>query len=264
MTGSPTERPERARGSRRTLTLGIRCSRTTDIVRIAAAAGYDAILIDMEHSSIPLDVVTAMCATAIDLGIFPVVRPPERDYGIIGRLLDGGACGILAPRIDTVEEAEAVVHAARFAPRGHRSQTGMVPHNRMRPVPPAQLNPQLDAATIVQVQIETLLGVANADAIAAVPGVDALVIGANDLCTELGVPGDFHDPRIEDAVKTVAAACRASGKRASVGGVSDPALLKHLRSLGDFSNSHLVGFDLDLLYDIAMQRRQKVEENFPA
>ena len=136
-----------------------------------------------------LDVASAICSAAYDLGLVPFVRTPEREYGAIGRLLDGGALGIVAPRIETAEEAATVVRACRFPPRGQRSQLASVPMTGMRPTPAKELNPMLDAATIVKVLIETPLGVANADAIAAIDGVDVLALGANDLTAELGHPG---------------------------------------------------------------------------
>ena len=113
------------------------------------------------------DVAAQLCAAAGDLGLTPFVRVPERDYGTIGRLLDGGAQGIVAPRVETVAEAETISRACRFPPRGQRSQIAMVPQLGMRPTPAAELNPALDAQMIVQILLETPAGIANADAIAA-------------------------------------------------------------------------------------------------
>src|SRR4030081_3551029 len=115
---------------------------------------------------------------------------------MIGPVLDGGAHGIIAPRIETVEAARRAARARRFAPRGQRSQTSQVPQLGMRPTPAAYLNPALDESVVVQVLLETPKGIANADAIAALDGGDMLAIGANDLTTELGVPGRYVDPRI--------------------------------------------------------------------
>ena len=92
---------DRLRRGELTLMLGIRSSRTTDVVRIAASTGYAAIMVDLEHSVIPLDTAAQLCATAADLGMTPFVRLPEREYGAIGRLLDCGAQGVIAPRIET-------------------------------------------------------------------------------------------------------------------------------------------------------------------
>ena len=121
--------------------LGIRGARTTDIVRIAASTGHHAILVDLEHSTMPLDVAAAICAAAGDLGLTPFVRVPEREYGAIGRLLDGGAQGIVAPRIETAEEAAPSVAACRFPPRGQRSQLASVPQPRHAADTGGALNP---------------------------------------------------------------------------------------------------------------------------
>ena len=91
--------------------LGVRCSRTAEIARIARSTGHQAIWIDMEHSTMPIDTAAMICASALDLGLVPFVRRPERDFGVIGRLLDGGALGIIAPRIETAEQARDLVEA---------------------------------------------------------------------------------------------------------------------------------------------------------
>src|ERR1700731_2386620 len=113
----------------------IRSARTPDVVRIAASTGHHCIIVDLEHSAMSLDVVAQMTSVANDLGLTPLVRVPERDYGSIGRVLDGGACGIVAARIETADQAGEVARACRFAPRGQRSQITMVPQLGYRPTP---------------------------------------------------------------------------------------------------------------------------------
>jgi 2-keto-3-deoxy-L-rhamnonate aldolase RhmA len=246
----------RLRDGELTLMLGIRSSRTADVVRIAREAGYHAVMIDLEHSTMPLDVAAQLCATAGDLGLTPFVRVPEQDYGAIGRLLDGGAQGIIAPRIDTADQARAVSRACRFAPRGQRSQLATVPQFGLRPVPAATMNPVLDRATIVQILIETPAGVASADAIAQLDGVDMLAIGVNDLTAELGVPGRYDDPRVRDAVATAARACQRHGKLLMVGGIADLAILEDLAPLG-VCPLQLAGTDTELLFTAAAARAAK-------
>ncbi len=237
----------RLRAGELTRMLGIRSSRTADIVRIAHATGHHCVMVDLEHSSIPLDVAGQLCGTAGDLGMTPFVRVPEREYGAIGRLLDTGAHGIIAPRVDTPDEARLVAQACRFPPRGQRSQLAMVPQLGMRPTPARSSNPALDDATIVQILLETPVAIENADAIAAVDGVDMLAIGANDLSAELGVPGKYDDPRLREAVVVAGDACRRHGKLLMVGGVADLTILAGLMPLGVCS-LHLTGTDTDLLY----------------
>jgi 2-keto-3-deoxy-L-rhamnonate aldolase RhmA len=124
----------------------------------------------------------------------------------------------------------------------------MVPQLGMRPTPARELNPRLDEQVIVQMLLETPLGIANADAIAAVEGVDMLAIGANDLTAELGVPGDSGHPGVRAAVERAGAACARHGKLLMLGGTSDPDLLALACPL------RLTGFDNDLLFIAAAAR----------
>jgi 2-keto-3-deoxy-L-rhamnonate aldolase RhmA len=247
---------DRLRGSEPVLMLAIRSSRTPDIVRIARSTGHHAVMIDLEHSTMALDIAANLCATAGDLGLFPFVRVPEREYGALGRLLDGGAQGIIAPRVETAAEAATVARACRFAPRGQRSQLATVPQLGMRPTPARTLNPALDDATVVQILIETPAGVASAEEIAAVDGVDMLAFGANDFTAELGVPGQYDDPRMTEAVAALAEAAKRHGKPLMAGGIADLAVLRGLDALG-VCPLRLTGTDTDMLYAGAAARAER-------
>jgi 2-keto-3-deoxy-L-rhamnonate aldolase RhmA len=247
---------DRLRGTDPVLMLAVRSSRTADVIRIAKSTGHHAVMIDLEHSTMPLDVAASLCATAADLGLFPFVRVREREYGALGPLLDGGARGVIAPRVETAAEATAVARACRFAPRGQRSQLASVPQFGHRPTPAATLNPALDDATVVQIRIETPAGVARAGEIAAVAGVDMLAFGANDFTAELGVPGQYADPRVTDAVAALAGAARQHGKPLMVGGVADPVQLRQLDSLG-VCPLRLTGTDTDMLDAGAAARAER-------
>jgi 2-keto-3-deoxy-L-rhamnonate aldolase RhmA len=214
------------------LSLGIRNARTAEIVRIAKTAGFGAVWVDLEHSSISIDCAVQIIASADDLGLEAWVRVPERDYGVIGRLLDGGATGIVAPRVETAEEAQKVVNAARFPPRGQRSQTALLPQTKYQRMPAAELMRCADLATTVHILIESAEGVRNADAIAAVDGVDVLHVGMNDLSVDLGHVDQLRHPDMLGACKRVIAAAQDRGKLAVVGGSSDPALLVELLNAG--------------------------------
>jgi 2-keto-3-deoxy-L-rhamnonate aldolase RhmA len=253
----------RLRAGQLTLMMGIRSARTPDAVRIARATGHHAIMIDLEHSAMSVDAAAQLAATAHDIGLVPLVRIPEREYGVIGRLLDGGAQGIIAPRVETAEQALAITRACRFAPRGQRSQLAMVPQLGMRPTPAAQLNTRLDGDTVVVILLETLAGLANAGQIAALDGVDMLAIGANDLTAELGAPARFDDPRVSEAVSAGAEACRRHGKLLMIGGIADLAMLSTLSGLG-CCPLYLTGTDSDLLYAGALARAHQFTEWFEA
>jgi 2-keto-3-deoxy-L-rhamnonate aldolase RhmA len=131
-----------------------------------------------------------------------------------------------------------------------------VPQFGLRPTPAATLNPALDDATVVQILIETPAGVARADEIAAVAGVDLLGFGANDFTAELGVPGQYGDPRVTQAISALAAAAKQHGKLLMVGGVADPALLRGLDALG-VCPLRLTGTDTDMLYAGAAARAER-------
>ncbi len=247
---------DRIRAGEPTLMMSIRSARTPDAIRIAHATGFHSVMIDLEHSAISLDTAAMLCGTANDLGMTPVIRTPERDYGMLGRLLDGGAAGIIAPRIETVEEAAAIARACHFPPRGQRSQLQTMPQYGYRPMPARELNPLLDDATIVQIMLETPAGIANADAIAALDGVDLLTIGINDLCAEMGCLGDFRDKRLRDALATAAEACRAHGKMLMAGGVGDLSIMTDLMKLG-IAPLYICGTDTDMLFAGATARAER-------
>ncbi len=213
--------------------MGLRQMRSVDIGQMVAACGFEALYVDMEHSPIGLEATAAICTAAAAFGVTPLVRPPGHGADWIGRILDGGAQGVIVPHVNTAAEAQAIVRAARFPPLGHRSVMGPGPGTGYRAMPLAEINATLNAGTLVICMIETPEGVANAEAIAAIPGVDALLIGSNDLCTEMGIPGDLRNPKLREAFVTVAAACRAHGKVLGVGGIrGDTALQQDLIHLG--------------------------------
>ena len=112
------------RGDGLVLCLALMNSRTPDVPAIAAACGYDAVYVDLEHTSTSLETAAMLCASAVGAGISGLVRVPSQDPSVIARVLDSGAVGIIVPHVNSEEEAEAVVDAARFPPVGHRSISG--------------------------------------------------------------------------------------------------------------------------------------------
>jgi 2-keto-3-deoxy-L-rhamnonate aldolase RhmA len=257
---APPSLLDRVRSGQPALMLGIRTSRTPEVVRIARATGHHAIMVDLEHATLSLDVAAHLCATARDLGLTGLVRVRERDYGSIGPLLDGGAQGIIAPRIESAAEAMTIARACRFAPAGQRSAIAGVPQTDLRPTPAAELNRRLDRETIVQILLETPIGIKNAESIAAIDGVDMLAIGVNDLTAELGIPGEQGAAPVREAIETVAAACRRHGKPLMVGGMTDAALICELGGC----SLYLTGIDTDLLFREADARAQRWLAAHPA
>ena len=234
--------------------LGVRSARSPEIARLAKASAHDVIWLDLEHSAMAVEVAGQICAAALDLGLLPMVRVPEREHGVIGRLLDAGALGVIAPRIETAAQAADVVAASRFPPLGHRSAIAALPHLGYRQLAPRALYDTINAATLVQVLVESPLGIANLDAIAAVPGVDMIAIGSNDLSAELGVPGDHRHPAMCAAYEQALSACRRAGKPLVIGGIGDAALAAQWMRRGA-AKWLMTAIDTELLLAALRQRR---------
>jgi 4-hydroxy-2-oxoheptanedioate aldolase len=230
MTSFTNPARERLKKGELALGCGVRLARTIDIARVMATGGFDWLFIDMEHGSIDLDTAAQMCVAALDAGIAPIPRVPAGEYSIATRLLDGGAAGIVMPHVDTPEVAREIVDRLKYPPQGHRSVAGNMAQFAYKPVPLGEATKILNAETLVVVMIETPQAVENAEAIAAVPGIDVLLIGTNDLSMELGVPGNLADPKVVAAYERVIAACKKHGKWAGLGGVyTEDLMTKYIR-----------------------------------
>jgi 2-keto-3-deoxy-L-rhamnonate aldolase RhmA len=223
---------ERLEAGELALGVGMRQARTVDIAKAMTTAGFDWLFLDMEHSTIGLDMVGQISCAAQDAGITPIVRVPGFEHYHMAKALDGGAQGIVVPHVDTAAVAAGVADHGRYPPRGHRSVTGTLPQIDFRALPIAEATEAIDAATLLVVMIETEQAVANVEAIAATPRIDVLLIGTNDLCMDLGIPGQVGDGRVIQAYERVIAACRAAGKHAGCGGVGDLELLQRYIQMG--------------------------------
>lgn len=236
------------------LGLGARQARTVDIATIAKTCGFDWLFIDMEHSSMDVDMASQLAMASLGAGVTPIVRVPGHEHYHASRLLDNGAQGVVAPHVDTVEEAQRIARACRYPPLGHRSVAGAQPQLGFRSVPVGEATQAVNELTLVVVMLETPKAIASADAIAQVEGVDVLLIGTNDLCAELGIPGQFTDARVENAYKTVIAACGKHGKYPGMGGVYEPQLMEKYIRMG--MRMILSGSDLSFMMAGARARTE--------
>ncbi|NKB21830.1 MAG: aldolase [Alphaproteobacteria bacterium] len=215
------------------LCLCVRMARTVDIGAIAAAAGFDALYVDMEHCPISVDDTSAICMAAPGFGVTPFVRVPQDDVGLASRLLDGGAYGIIFPHVETEEQAVMVSRACLFPPRGTRSAVGSTIHLGFEGLSQKEAGERLDALTLTTVMIETELGVNNAEAIAAVDGVNMVMVGTADLSAVMGKPGALDSSDIRSACERVASACQKTGKIFALGGVrNNPVLAAEYAAMG--------------------------------
>jgi 2-keto-3-deoxy-L-rhamnonate aldolase RhmA len=215
------------------LCLGVNQLRTPNVAMLAAACGFDALYIDLEHNPTSLETAAGICIAALGLGVTPIARVTSHDPHDATRILDCGAQGVMVPHVNTAAEAAGIVAACRFPPFGHRSAAGSTPALGYAALSQAAVNERLNEETLLIAMIETPEAVANADAIAATPGIDMLHIGSTDLSTEMGIAGEYQHERMRVAYETIAAAARRHGKAMGVGGVrEDLAFQSWLLRLG--------------------------------
>jgi 2-keto-3-deoxy-L-rhamnonate aldolase RhmA len=212
---------DRMRAGQPALGMTVRLGHSGDIVRIAKATGHDFVFIDVQHSLFNLETIGHMAQVALGCGIAAQVRVRSVDDPNVSVYLDNGVTGIVFPDVNNAQEAQRAVNAAKFAPIGKRSVCGGYPHFDYAAVPLTHSVPALNDAALVVCMIETVEGLRNVEAIAAVPGVDVIHVGSNDLLVNMGKPGQFDDPEIIAAQERAIAAAKAHGKFAGIGGNRD-------------------------------------------
>lgn len=242
------------RGESLVLCLALLNSRTPDVPAVAAACGYDAVYVDLEHTPTSLDTAQLLCASALGAGISGLVRVPSHDPSLIARVLDCGAVGVIVPHVNSRDEAEAVVRAARFPPIGHRSISGFNAVSGYQPLTATQLVELLEQRTVVAVMIETPEAVDASDAIASVEGIDMILVGPSDLTAEMGIHGQYENPHFQSAVESVAAACRSHGVALGMAGIKSLELLNRFVGLGLRFIS--AGTDIGMMTEAATARAQ--------
>ena len=249
---------QKIRSGQISLGLGIYHLRGAPASLLAKAAGYDWLFIDCEHGAMSTQEAAQISIAALSTGVTPIVRICKDALDEGTRALDNGALGLVVPHIDTVEEARALVDAFRFPPMGHRSSGGPVAQFGYKPPPAAPMQAALNTEILLVAMIESPQGVENADAIAAIDGIDALLIGTNDLCAEMGVIGQIGHERVQEAYRTVAQACTRNNKVLGMGGVYDQELATRYIQMG--ARFILGGADHALLLDAATRRTAFLRE----
>ena len=252
----PNHALRRLRAGKLAVGVGLRQARTVDIAQIMQTAGFDWLFIDCEHNSMDTDTAAQIASASLAIGITPVVRVAGKEHWFASRMLDNGAQGIVVPHVDSALEARRVANACRFPPIGHRSMGGGLQQLGFAPMPAGEAARIVNEETLVVVMLESPRGIENCEAIAAVAGIDALLIGTNDLCFEMGIPGQFNDPKVADAYKKTIAACKQHGKFAGMGGMYTAELLE--RHIGMGVQLILCGSDFSLLQQAAGARAKLV------
>ena len=243
---------ERLEAGELALGIGLRQARTVDIGKMMKTCGFDWLFIDMEHNAMGIDIATQISVAAQDAGITPIVRVPGFQHFHATRALDCGAMGIVVPHVDDAVTAAKMVENCRYPPVGHRSVTGALPQLDFETLPAGEATAVINDTTLLVIMLETPQAIENVEEIAAVNGVDILLIGTNDLCMEMGIPGQVGDPQIGEIFERVITACRANGKYPGLGGVYDPPLMERYIALG--MQFILVDSDLALMMAAARER----------
>jgi 4-hydroxy-2-oxoheptanedioate aldolase len=183
---------------------------STAVIEMLAGWDFDWILIDTEHTPIEIADVVAQLQVLDAHNVSAIVRPAWSDMVLIKRLLDAGAQTFLIPNIDTAEEAAAAVSFTRYPPAGVRGVSGTSRAARYGQTPDYLQTAGNEICILAQ--IESATGLANLEAIAAVPGVDVVFIGPADLAASLGHLGDMQHPVVQAAVDDAFGRLRALGK----------------------------------------------------
>lgn len=199
-------------------------------VEAAGYAGYDFVLLDMEHGPGTFENLQNLIRAANVAGVMPVVRVPRGTDIWIDQALDVGAGGVMIPQIDTAEQARAAVSAAKFAPIGTRGTCRFVRSACYSAIPGSTYFQEAQD-TVVILQAEGRKAIANLDEILEVPGIDIIFVGPYDLSSSLGIIGQIDHPRVMDRIQDITA--RANAKGVKVGCFADNVhSAKHLREMG--------------------------------
>ena len=212
---------QRLNAGKMALGFGVHHLRTAATPALAAATGHDWIFIDAEHGAFSIQEITQLCLAALPTGVTPIVRVCAGALDEATRALDNAAMGIVVPHVDTAADAKRIAAAFHYPPMGHRSWGGSPAIYGFQPPSTAEAQAAINAEILTIVMLESPEAIANAEAIAAVPGVDVLFIGTSDLTAELGISGQMGHQKVIDAYQSVGDACRKHGKTLGMGGVYD-------------------------------------------
>ena len=182
-----------------------------DVAEICALAGFDFVVIDMEHGYMNHTDITHLMRAASSAGAMPIVRVTSNDETKILRTLDCGAMGIHIPQINTPEQAKAAINYSKYAPMGNRG----VAFHRANNYGLSDLITYMEEAnkeTMIIFHCESVEALENIDEIVSTPGLDCIMFGPYDMSMSMGMPGQVKTPEMEEAISKMLAACKKHGK----------------------------------------------------
>ncbi len=177
-------------------------------VEILAGKDFDWIWIDLEHSPIDLETLDGMIQAVQGTATVPIVRVAWNRHWLAKPALDLGAKGIMIPWIDSRQDAVDAVQALRYPPEGVRGVGASVAARRWGVRPTSEYLKIANKQIMAILQIETIEAVNHIDEILAVPGIDMIFVGPNDLASSMGLLGQPGHPHVEEAIQKVLAATR--------------------------------------------------------
>lgn len=185
---------------------------TSGIGAILKSAGCEFVFLDMEHSGFSFETAKAVLRNLHDAGIATLLRPPSQEIHHISRACDIGAQGVCPPMMGSVAVAQACIDAINYPPLGKRGAAFAIAHDDYMPRSVTDAITFANEKTCFVALLETVEGVENCEAIAALDGCDCLWIGHFDLSNSLGIPGEFENPLFVNAVARIMAAAKANNK----------------------------------------------------
>ena len=233
---------------------------TAEIPKMFGAAKMDWVFLDSEHSPFSSDTLHDLIRAYLMTDVTVVVRVCDFQYDLVSRALDSGAEGIIFPRSEDPDQLAHAVRGAKFPPMGHRGYGLGPPQVGYRAMTFEEVISHANDHTLLIAQIESTTALDRLDELASVPGLDALLVGPADLSIALGVPGDWLNPKLVEAIDRVIAACNANG--------IFPAIQVRNFELADFwidRGMKLIGCGNDLavlwgaVSDLANQLRAKAD-----
>lgn len=231
--------------------------RNEEIAYVLAAAGFDFFVVDTEHGAAGMETVQRICRAARSAGIVPLVRVTDITYALIARTLDAGALGLMVPHVETAADAREIVRCAKYPPVGERGfgLRSAVTDYSGASVPEAIA--WSNTETMLMAQVESSRCLDNLDEIAAVPGIDVLLVGPTDLSISLGVPGQLLHATMQAAYRRVA---ETAVRHAIAAGLhpSDLAVVQYGRTVG--MRCLMYSSEVRLLLGAARQAVQALRE----
>ncbi|MBI1355119.1 MAG: aldolase [Acidobacteria bacterium] len=189
---------------------------TTEFPRMAAAAGFDWLFLDAEHGPFTTETLQEITKTCLQTPVSPILRVADFQYDLVARALDGGAEGIIFPRVESPDVLRNAVSWAKFPPRGVRGFGLGAPQVGYQNVAFGEIIRHMNDETLIFAQIESVKGLEARHELAAVEGLDSLFIGPADLSISLGVGGQWDHPKLLGAIDEVVQACNDHGKMPAI------------------------------------------------